>query len=296
MCIKLPVNVLKMGLSGNAVKVYCCLLACADKGHAATVRMGKIAAHCNISRSTVAASVQQLAAAELVVCRNQYKADGTYRSNCYKLAGVFGRWCSVPFTALQLPGSVFVTYAALRSFANKAGRCFPSLSALEAMLGLCRNTIVAAIKHLQLEGLLRKAQQWAGKHNLYVLTQMGIKNECPALDQLNTRSNTLDSTSNKPIVARAFDVVKGGVELFLIFFKLWVVHFLYNVPIPTCNATKKRRNLALKYLLRDKCRQIIQRKKAAVWQSCTKKKGDEKHAQKITRRTRRPAPSILPEK
>lgn len=258
MFIKLPVTVLHFGLAPNALKVYCAITACQNNdSRTAVVRMGKVAQHCNISRTTVASAVAQLEAAGLIERTNQYKQDGTYRSNKYTLAVIIGRWVAVPFSALQLPGSVFAVYVALRNCAGKGGRCFPSLSALSEILNLCRNTVIAAIKQLQAAGLVRKATQWFGKHNLYVLLQgqAGTKKECPARKRPSTLTNLLDRTSNNSILAVGGQKVNGRNFLFkniFAFFSKWVVHFLYNKPIPTLNATKIRRKLTLMLLVRDK--------------------------------------------
>lgn len=238
MFVKIPHTVLALQLPPNALKVYCYLCSCASADGLATVRAGKIARSCNIARATVCSATTQLVSLGLVQQRHRYKIDGTYRSNEYTLIRPAGRWFALEVSQriFSLPASPFAVYAAFLSFRNRAGKAFPSLSHLSGLLGLCRNTIIKAIRELQQAHLVRKLHKWAGKHNLYILLS-NTKKECPALTKPSTQSiNPLDNPSNTIILTPFFRRVKGAIVSFL----QEVVHFLDNIPLPTRTLQRER--------------------------------------------------------
>lgn len=238
MFVKIPQSVLSLQLLPNALKVYCYLCSCANAEGYATVSANKIAQRCNIARETVRNAAIELEKAGLLQIHRRYKPNGTYRSNGYTLARPTGRWFALEVSEriLSLPASAFAVYAAFLSFRSRAGKAFPSLTRLSALLGLCRNTIIKAIRQLRQAHLVRKLDKWAGKHNLYILL-CSTKKECPALGKPDTHiNNTLDKPSNTIILTPLFRHVKSAVVCLF----QGVVHFLGNIPLPTYTIQRKR--------------------------------------------------------
>lgn len=238
MFVKIPNAVLAMKLSPNALKVYCYLCSCANVEGYATVSANKIAQRCDIARETVRNVAIQLEKASLVQIHRRYKSNGTYRSNGYTLARPAGRWFALEVSEhiFSLPASAFAVYAAFMSFRSGAGKAFPSLTHLSVLLGLCRNTIIKAIRQLQQARLVRKLSKWAGKHNLYMLLY-GTKKECLTLTQPDTPNRcSLDNPSNTIILTPLFRRVKSAMVSFV----GRVVHFLGNIPLPTQTLQKER--------------------------------------------------------
>ena len=243
MYVKLPIAVFELHLSATALKIYCGLLACADRQGKAVVRQGRLAEICHVTRSTASAAVQELACAGLCSVKHQYKQDGTYRANCCSLALLGGRWVAMPVSSatMELPNSAFAVYAAMLSFRGRTGCAFPSLRRIQAMLALARNTVIRAIRVLCSCGLLRKRPMWAGKHNLYivVLLQKGAavigakRMSAPAITRSAHNRQTLISTINTISVPFAHVFVKS-------FAPPWVVQFLCNKPLPTLLQNKRK--------------------------------------------------------
>lgn len=230
MYVKLPVAAFELQISAAAIKVYCGLLACANSQGKAVVRQGRLGELCHISRSTVAAAVQELTCAGLCSVENQYKQDGTYRANSYTLAILGGRWIAMPITALvmELPSSAFMVYAAMLSFRGRKGYAFPSLRRIQAMLGLARNTVIRAIRQLCSCGLLRKRSMWAGKHNLYIVVLLR------KTKRMSAPAGTRNAQTHSSLVLPINTI---SVPLTMLFVKIFpsqrVVQFSYNKPIPT---------------------------------------------------------------
>ena len=231
MFLKLPNALLEMQLPPNALKVLCVLMSAADHENKTTMRTCVIARKCDVAAGTVCAAIKKLEAMGLVRREHVYKEDGTYAANKYTIAlPVGGRWFALNLSeqVLQLPASSFGVYAAMLRFRGKNRKAFPSLRCLSNLLGLCKNTLLRAIRCLQASGLLRKMAEWAGKHNLYLIQD--AKKEHLALTQPDARvEQMLDNHSNNFSLTSVFCRVKRAV-----------VHFLKSIPIPTLYATKRR--------------------------------------------------------
>ena len=121
MFAKIPVALFGYKLSPSAYKVYCAMSCCTAADGRASVRMGRLATFCNLSRTTVDRCIRELIALELIEKKNQYKTDGTYRACLYQLSRLDGRWIAVPCNSftMQLPASAFVVYAAMLSFRER---------------------------------------------------------------------------------------------------------------------------------------------------------------------------------
>lgn len=248
MYIKIPAELFQTHLSSSAFKVYCILSSCMNASdRTACIRMSRIAEISNMSRTTVNKAINELLDLELIEKKNQYKADGTYRSNLYRLSS-FGsnKWTAVPVNSfvLDLPPAAFMVYAAMLSFRGKNGKAFPSLRHLQNLLGLCCNTITKAINTLISVGLLRKARYWSGKHNLYLvaLIKLNKKRKGATATNRNAQSPKLSNTTfDNSILAFALSKVKLSFGLFCL---KRVYHFLYIRPISTL-ATKQKKELSI---------------------------------------------------
>ena len=247
MFAKIPVALFGYDLSPSAYKVYCAMSCCTATDGRASVRMGRLAQICNLSRTTVDRCIRELIALELIEKKNQYKTDGTYRACLYQLSRLDGRWIAVPCNSftMQLPASAFVVYAAMLSFRGKNGRAFPSIRRLSIMVGLACGTVGAALKTLILAGLLRKARRWAGKHNLYLVALFAKKAKRKGAPACTTRNAQIIPLSNATfdtfIVSPMLMKVKWQTGLS--FCLIWVCQNLYNKPIPT-QLTKQKKELS----------------------------------------------------
>lgn len=247
MFAKIPVALFGYDLSPSAYKVYCAMSCCTAADGRASVRMGRLAQICNLSRTTVDRCIRELIALELIEKKNQYKTDGTYRACLYQLSRLAGRWIAVPCNSftMQLPASAFVVYAAMLSFRGKNGRAFPSIRRLGIMVGLACGTVGAALKTLILAGLLRKARRWAGKHNLYLVALFEKKAKRKGAPACTTRNAQIIPLSNATfdtfIVSPVSMKVKWQTGQFLCL--IWVCQNLYNKPIPT-QLTKQKKELS----------------------------------------------------
>lgn len=230
MFLKLPNALLEMQLPPNALKVLCVLMSAADHENKTTMRTCVIARKCDVAAGTVCAAIKHLESMGLVRREHVYKEDGTYAANKYTIAlPVGGRWFALDLSerVLQLPASSFSVYAAMLRFRGKNRKAFPSLRCLSNLLGLCKNTLLRAIRCLQVSGLLEKMAKWAGKHNLYLIQD--TKEERLVEQKPDARTKQLDSPSNTFSLTSVLHRVKRAV-----------VHFLNNIPIPTHYATKRR--------------------------------------------------------
>lgn len=247
MFAKIPVALFGYDLSPSAYKVYCAISCCTAADGRASVRMGRLAQICNLSRTTVDRCIRELIALELIEKKNQYKTDGTYRACLYQLSRLDGRWIAVPCNSftMQLPASAFVVYAAMLSFRGKNGRAFPSIRRLGIMVGLACGTICTALKTLILAGLLRKARRWTGKHNLYLVALFEKKAKRTGAPACTTRNAQIIPLSNATfdtfIVSPMLMKVKWQTGLS--FCLIWVCQNLYNKPIPT-QLTKQKKELS----------------------------------------------------
>lgn len=230
MYLKMPNALLEMQLPPNALKVLAVLMSVAGRSGQATVRMAVIAQRGNISRTTVCTAIRQLEAVGLVQRTSRYTGDGVRRANAYAVSLPAGRWFALPVSeeVLSLPAAGFSVYLAMLRFRGGNGRAFPSLSRLASILGLCKNTLLRAIRCLQRSGLLCKMAVWAGKHNLYLIR--GMKKRAPGFAQPDAPTKLLDQPSNIFNLTSIWLCVKRAV-----------VHFLNSIPVPTHYATKKRR-------------------------------------------------------
>ena len=166
-------------LSANALKVYVFLTTCQNALGTATVRIGVIAARCGISSpTTVQAALGELQEKGLVRKFRRKLQDGQYISNGYDITQLSGAWFLFPTDAavLTLPKASFAAYLYLhKCVKNTKGstrRVHPSYQRMADVLHMARNTIIAAIADLVSRFLLWKAQQWHGKHNMYVLHKL----------------------------------------------------------------------------------------------------------------------------
>lgn len=249
MFAKIPVALFGYDLSPSAYKVYCAMSCCTAADGRASVRMGRLAQICNLSRTTVDRCIRELIALELIEKKNQYKTDGTYRACLYQLSRLDGRWIAVPCNSftMQLPASAFVVYAAMLSFRGKNGRAFPSIRRLSIMVGLACGTICTALKTLILAGLLRKARRWAGKHNLYLVALFEKKAKRKGAPACTTRNAQIiplsNATFDNSIVVSASLSVKHLDSFCPVFCFIGVCQNLYNKPIPT-QLTKQKKELS----------------------------------------------------
>lgn len=234
MFLKLPNALLEMQLPPNALKVLCVLMSAADHENVTTMRTCVIARKCDVAAGTVCAAIRNLEVMGLVRREHVYKEDGTYAVNRYTITiPQGGRWFSLNLSeqVLRLPASSFAVYAAMLRFRGRSRKAFPSLFQLSSLLGLCKNTLLRAIHCLQSFGFLKKAEKWAGKHNLYLLLPQETEKEHLALAQPDARmEKMLDNHPNIFSLASALFRVKRAV-----------VHFLNNIPLPTLYATKRRK-------------------------------------------------------
>lgn len=228
MFLKLPNALLEMQMQPNAFKVLCALLSAADQEHTTTMRTCVIAQKCNISIGTVCSAIRSLENMGLVRRVHRHKEDGTLAANRYLIALPAGKWFAMSLSddVLRLPASSFSVYAAMLRFRGKNHKAFPSLGCLSNLLGLCKNTLLRALRCLQASGLLRKMAEWAGKHNLYLI--QGTKNGRLVEQKPDTQVQQLDYPSNTFSVTSVLYYVKRAV-----------VHFLKSIPLPTWVHNKK---------------------------------------------------------
>lgn len=230
MNLRIPNDLLNMGLTPNELKVYCYLMACASNG-TAIVRSVRIAERCQMARGTVVSALAGLQNKGMIQTENRY-VNGHYAANLYKLANLGGRYFVLPLAqgTLALAGSTFATYLALLKHRGKNGKAFPSLSRLADLLALCRNTIIKAIKQLLTLGLVCKAPIRPGRHNLYLLFAASPqkRKELPVAPE---------SPKNKSASQNTF-CCKLRIALSRLFVKIQsvfsskVVHFLDNKTLP----------------------------------------------------------------
>lgn len=230
MFLKLPNALLEMQLSPNALKVLCALMSAADHENKTIMRTCVIARKCDVAAGTVCTAIKNLEAMGLVRREHIYKEDGTYAANRYTIAlPVGGRWFALNLSeqVLQLPASSFSVYAAMLRFRGRNRKAFPSLFQLSSLLGLCKNTLLRAIRCLQASGLLKKMAKWAGKHNLYLI--QSTKNGRLVEQKPDTQVQQLDYPSNT-----------FSVTSVLYYVKRVVVHFLKSIPLPTLLHNRKK--------------------------------------------------------
>ncbi len=265
MFLKLPNALLEMQLPPNALKVLCVLMSAADHENKTIMRTCVIARKCDVAAGTVCAAIKKLEAMGLVRREHVYKEDGTYAANKYTIAlPVGGRWFALNLSeqVLQLPASSFSVYAAMLRFRGRNRKAFPSLFQLSSLLGLCKNTLLRAIRCLQSSGLIKKMTKWAGKHNLYLIQD--TKKERLVEQKPDARTKQLDRLSNNISLTSVLRCVKRTIKKTSFPAVLdktgeageecaWtrkmarsVVHFLNSIPIPTHYATKRRLNIRLK--------------------------------------------------
>lgn len=230
MDLRIPNDLLSMGLTPNELKVYCYLLACASGG-VAIVRSVRIAERCQMARGTVVSAVAGLKAKGMLQAQNRY-IDGHYAANLYRLASLGGRYFVLPLTPhiFALGGSTFATYLALLKHRGKNGKAFPSLSRLAGLLALCRNTIIKAIKQLLSLGLIRKAPIRPGRHNLYLFFCSFRKKgkELPVAAESSKNKSAHQNT-----FCRKFTIALTALFVKIhSFFSSKVVHFLNNKALP----------------------------------------------------------------
>lgn len=172
MYLKVYNQVLSLGLSPNELKVYLYLSHCANALGAATVRTRTIQEQCAISSAvTVRAALGAIETKGLVRRTRRFDSQGQSISNKYQLSTLQGRWFALKLdhSPFQLSKAAFAVYLYLCSKADRVGRAFPSLTLISSILTLSRQTVVTAIRNLVEYGFIRKAERWAGKHNLYFL-------------------------------------------------------------------------------------------------------------------------------
>jgi DNA-binding transcriptional ArsR family regulator len=104
----------------------------------------------------------------------------------------------VPLAAIadkRISDRALRVFAALASFANREGRCWPSQEAIAEMLGVSRQAIgqhVGALKKLgyvSLERRIRRAGGWAA--NAYVLHDPPLVNGAPVADMATVQALAL---------------------------------------------------------------------------------------------------------
>lgn len=236
MYLKMPNALLEMRLPPNALKVLTVLMSVVDNENKAVMRTCAIAQKCNVAMGTVCSAIKDLETRGLVRRDHLYKEDGTYAVNSYTVTmPVSRRWFALNLSEqiLHLPASSFSVYAALLRFRGRNRKAFPSLFQLSSLLGLCKNTLLRAIRCLQSAGLVQKLEKWSGKHNLYLI--LGAKKERLVEQKPDARTKQLDSPSNTFTLTSVLHRVKRAV-----------VHFLKSIPLPTLLHNRKKELLPLR--------------------------------------------------
>lgn len=228
--------VFNYNLSPNALKVYVYLSYCKNELGTAIVKTATIASTCAIqSLSSIHTALAELDKKGLVKKYKRRNAEGDTIANGYRVTQLHGGWFTLKLDngQLALPKSSFMVYLYLLRCKNRAGRAWPSFSHMAAILHISRNTIIAAIKCLISCLWLRKAIQWAGKHNLYILSAPAAKTAqknsaapTPRHSHIETNSHINDRFLT-PIIATISGFVKSAKRQASFYFTR-VVQKLYS--------------------------------------------------------------------
>lgn len=171
MKLRIPNELLNMKLKPNELKVFVCLMRCQSEKGVAIVRAKCIAEICHISTVTVYTAIEGLCNVGLIRRSHRYNYDGQYIANRYELVQLPGGWFELGMQQepLAMSATTFMVYLYLLRCKGKSGKAFPTLRKMQEVLGICRNTVIQAIKNLMGLKLLVRAALRAGKHNLYLL-------------------------------------------------------------------------------------------------------------------------------
>lgn len=240
-------------LSSNALKVYVYLLYCQNQLGNAVVRISTIQEACNIaSAATVQKSLHELESKGLVSKYRRRNMEGNTIANGYSITQLSGRWTPLSSNTaallLQLPKTSVACYLYLLKCANRTtGKAFPSITKMQEVLKLARNSVVQAIKDLVDRHLLKKAPLRAGKHNLYKLLAVCAESFKKAQKKSKTvthpscpkiRKNHL--TENFLIQSLLLKTKSVNILDRLLFFCRPVVQKLTSSILPTLGYKRKR--------------------------------------------------------
>lgn len=219
MFIKVYHKVFDYRLSPNALKVYIYLTSVQNCLANAIVKVGTISTACAInSPSTVHAALAELEGKGMLVKYQRRNYEGNYIANGYYVKQLRGDWFPLPkdAEAFALPKASFAAYLLLLKCRNKRNRAFPSFNHMAKVLGLARNTIIAAIQDLVSKMLVWRAAKWAGKHNLYVVYSLAQnKNSAVTTPRCFTENDhqKMNRSISTAILSLPGRIVKGAKQV-----------------------------------------------------------------------------------
>lgn len=207
MFVKVYNQLFNYKLSPNALKVYVYLTMRQNALYNAILKVSTISRSCGIaSATTVHTALAELESKGLVVRYRRRNREGDFIANGYRVTPLSGKWFALPLDncPLLLNKSSFATYIYLLKCANaRTGKAFPSISAMAKCLCVCRNTIIAAIKHLIAKLFIIKAALRPGKRNLYHLGATSTKKETRQYPP-SSFTRTENKKANCSIIIAAF--------------------------------------------------------------------------------------------
>lgn len=184
---KVPNSLLRSGLKHTPLFVCLYLLSLRRRGHnTVNITVGQIADRLHISPRAVSSALTALVRAGIVQRGYVYRY-GRPVALRLTLPALFGRWVWVESRIfdLNLTASEMTVYLYLRSRANHAGRCYPSLSKIQTETGLSKNTILRATRTLSTMSLLQKShyhkKDCSYGHNNYTVATCGQRDQIMVL-------------------------------------------------------------------------------------------------------------------
>lgn len=228
MFLKVPNELLQLHLSPAALKVYVYLSYCA-RDRKAIVKVATIQSRCNIrSHTTVYNALAELTTHGLVQRERRQNFEGAIIANAYIVTQLPGRWFKLPRprTAFCLDNRAFAVYLHYCRSA-RSGRVWTSLRQTASKTGLCKNTVIRAVRLLQrLFGLIRQAWRLKAGNNVYAVQELNEQKRTLLVSNNKQRSTVQDQTikmSCSPIINALFGFVKGLRGTFSLFWRRWFI-------------------------------------------------------------------------